>query len=347
MAKLVLGVGSSHSPMVSLGGDDWLEWGAGDRRHAGMYTRDGQHRTYDQRLAEVGDSLVERASADRCREGAVRVAAAVATIRSAIRAAALDALIIIGDDQDEHLLSDNRPPFLVYWGDTVVNEGLGDLAELPAIRRAFLPGYREPGGSRAYAVAVDLARHLIDVAADHGVDVASSDRLPRPERGVGHAFGFPLRRLVEHAVPIVPVMVNTYYPPSQPRAGRCRALGAAIRSAVDSFPGGPRIGIVASGGLSHFLVLEDLDREVLDALARHDLDSLCAWPESTWRSGTSEVKNWIVAAAACPDLTFEVVDYVPGYRSPIGSGTGLGFALWTRPASGATASHAVSNRPLG
>jgi hypothetical protein len=328
MARLAIGVGSSHSPMVSLGGDDWLVWGEGDRRNPGLFTREGEHRTWDERLAEVGDTLVERADVERCREGAARVDAAVARLRAAVDAAELDAVVIVGDDQDEHLLSGNRPPFLVYWGESITNEGVGDLDALPPIRRAFLPGYREPDGDRDYEVASDLARHLIDVAADHDIDVATSDRLPEPERGMGHAFGFPLRRLISEAVPIVPVMVNTYYPPNQPRAGRCRALGATIRAAIDSLPGDDRIGVIASGGLSHFLVLEDLDREVLDAFARDDLDTLCSWPEATWQSGTSEVKNWIVAAEACRGLDFELVDYVPGYRTPIGSGTGLAFALW-------------------
>ena len=335
MAQLVLGVGSSHSPMVSLSGQDWLVWGEGDHDHPGMFTREGNHRTYQERLDEVGDTLADRLAPEVCRAGADRVGAAVARLGQAIAEAELDALIIVGDDQDEHLLSHNRPPFYLYHGETIVNEGLGELDAVPPIRRAFLPGYREPGGSRAYPVATDLAHHLIEVAVDHEIDVATGDRLPDIERGMGHAFGFPMRRLVAQTaeLPIVPVMVNTYYPPSQPRAGRCRSLGSAIRAAVDSYSGHDRVGIVASGGLSHFLVLEDLDREVLELLERNDLDTLCSWPEATWVSGTSEVKNWIAVASACHDLAFEVVDYVPGYRTPAGSGTGLAFALWSPPSA--------------
>jgi hypothetical protein len=141
-----------------------------------------------------------------------------------------------------------------------------------------------------------------------------------------------MRRLAPPTLPIVPIMINTYNPPSQPRAARCRDFGRMVRMAVDSFPGHDRIGVLASGGLSHFLVLEDLDREVLAALERGDLDALCAIPEATFVAGTSEIKNWIAAGAACHDLTFGVVDYVPGYRTPAGSGTGLAFATWAGPA---------------
>ncbi|MDH3681517.1 MAG: extradiol ring-cleavage dioxygenase [Acidimicrobiia bacterium] len=329
MADLVLGVGASHSPMVSMDGDDWLVWGEGDHDHAMLYTRDGRNVTYDEQLAAVGDTVSALASSERCREGADRVAAAMVRLQQAVAEARLDVLVIIGDDQDEHLLSDNLPPFLIYWGDTLTNAGIEGLAAVPPVVQRFLPGYKEPDGAVPYPVATDLARHLIAVAFDSHFDVATSDRLPEPARGMGHAFGFPMRRLASAGVSIVPIMVNTYNPPSQPRASRCRDFGTMIRTAIDSFAGEQRVAVVASGGLSHFLVLEDLDREVLDGLSRHDLDALCAIPEATYVAGTSEIKNWITTAAACHDLDFELIDYVPGYRTPAGSGTGLAFALWT------------------
>lgn len=331
MAQVVLGAGSSHSPMVSMTGPDWLEWGERDRRHTGLYTRDGEHLTYEEQLARAGDTLAPLATAERCEAGAVRVGAAVDALRAAIAAARLDAVVIVGDDQDEHLLADNLPPFLVYWGETITNAGIDGLADLPPLAQHYLPGYREPGGSRDYAVATELARHLIAEAMTHGFDVAASRELPRPDRGMGHAFGFPLRRLLDAPVPIVPVMVNTYNPPTRPTASRCAAFGAMLRAAIDGFPGGERIGVIASGGLSHFVVLERLDREVLAALEAGDLDALTSVAEATFVSGTSEIKNWITVAAMLADFAFETVDYVPGYRTPAGTGTGLAFGLW-RPA---------------
>lgn len=328
MAELVLGVGTSHSPMVSLDGDDWLTWGERDHRHPMLYTRDGHNLTYDEQLATVGDTMIALATPDRCREGADRVGLAMTRLQATIADAELDSVLIIGDDQDEHLLSDNLPPFLVYWGDTMTNAAVDRSSDAPPIVQRFQPGYREPDGPVDYRVATDLAKHVIATAYDADFDVATSDRLPRPERGMGHAFGFPLRRLLPADVTIVPIMINTYNPPSQPRASRCRAFGQMVRQAIDSFDRNQRIGVLASGGLSHFLVLEELDREVLDALDRHDLDAICAIPEATFVAGTSEIKNWIATAAACHDRQFELVDYVPGYRTPAGTGTGLAFALW-------------------
>lgn len=329
MAELVLGVGSSHSPMVTMNGADWLEWGQRDLKHPMLYTRDGVHLSYEQRLASVGDTLVARSQPAVCDAGAERVQAAVAQVRQALTAARPDAVIVVGDDQDEQLLADNLPPFLVYWGDTIVNGAIDDFDALPPLAQHYLPGYKETDGRRQYPVATDLARHLLAFAADNDFDVAASQRLPNDDEGMGHAFAFPLRRLLADEVPIVPIMVNTYNPPTQPRAGRCAAFGAMLRRAIDAFPGSARIAVIASGGLSHFLVLEDLDREVLAALERNDLDSLTALPEVTFTAGTSEIKNWIVAAAACHDRSFQLIDYVPGYRTPAATGTGLAFGLWT------------------
>ena len=61
------------------------------------------------------------------------------------------------------------------------------------------------------------------------------------------------------AIPIVPVFINTYFAPNQPPPARCHALGQAIRTAIESFPGDARVGVVGSGGLSHFAVDEEFD----------------------------------------------------------------------------------------
>ena len=66
--------------------------------------------------------------------------------------------------------------------------------------------------------------------------------------GVGHAFSFLYRRLVPGSkIPMVPVMVNTYYPPNQPTPKRCYAFGQAVRKAVESWDSGKRVAIMASG----------------------------------------------------------------------------------------------------
>src|SRR6202012_731642 len=108
---------------------------------------------------------------------------------------------------------------------------------------------------RNYPVDAGLARHLIDELIEREFDVAASDRVPDGD-GEGHAIGFVHKRIMREIVPIVPVCINTYYPPNQPTPRRCYRLGQALRAAVENYPGDARIGIIGSGGLSPFVVDE-------------------------------------------------------------------------------------------
>src|SRR5207248_2063106 len=118
-------------------------------------------------------------------------------------------------------------------------------------------------------VDAKLARHLIDELIDREFDIAASDATPEGE-GEGHAIGFVHKRIMQDVVPIVPICINTYYPPNQPTPRRCYRLGQAIRAAVESYPGDQRVGIVGSGGLTHFVVDEALDRGFIDMLRNKD-----------------------------------------------------------------------------
>ena len=164
---------------------------------------------------------------------------------------------------------------------------------------------------------------------DAGFDLASSQRLPEGE-GEGHAIAYIHRRVMDAAnpVPVVPIFLNTYFPPSQPRPWRCYAFGQAVRKAVEGFPGDLRLGIAASGGLSHFLVDEVFDRSILKACADKDAEYLKNLPRNKLNAGSSEILNWVALAGALEHLDLNWFEYVPGYRTPAGTGTGLSFATW-------------------
>ena len=98
--------------------------------------------------------------------------------------------------------------------------------------------------------------------------------------------------------------------------------------AVETYPGDARIGIIASGGLSHFLVDEDFDRAILKACADKDAKFLQNLPRNKLHSGSSEILNWVGVAGAAEHLDLNWFEYVPGYRTPAGTGTGLSFATW-------------------
>jgi hypothetical protein len=97
---------------------------------------------------------------------------------------------------------------------------------------------------------------------------------------------------------------------------------------VEGFPGDARVGVLASGGLSHFLVDEDFDRAILKALADKDAAFLRTLPPGKLHAGSSEILNWVAVAGAAEALDLDWFEYVPGYRTPAGTGTGMSFATW-------------------
>jgi hypothetical protein len=175
-------------------------------------------------------------------------------------------------------------------------------------------------------IALDLVDHLIDAR----FDVGFADRVVEPERlGFGHAFGFVYTRLMRRRnVPIVPVVINTYFPPNQPTPQRCYQFGAAIRDAIDRLPSNLRVAVIASGGLSHFVTNEPLDRAVIAALREDDSATLCSLPRSVLNDGSSEIRCWIALGGVLRGMRSVWCEYVPVYRTPAGTGIGLAFGAW-------------------
>ena len=104
----------------------------------------------------------------------------------------------------------------------------------------------------------------------------------------------------------------------------------ALRRAIRTWKGHARVALVASGGLTHFVIDEDFDQTVINAMERGDEDALARLPEDFFRVGTAEIKNWIpvIAAMAAEGRRFHKVDYVPCYRSEAGTGNAMAFGYW-------------------
>jgi len=174
--------------------------------------------------------------------------------------------------------------------------------------------------------ALDLIGYLIRA----GIDIAALSEVSHPEtHGFGHAYGFVVKRLMRNVeAPIVPLMLNTYYPPNQPTTARCYAIGQALRAAIEASALERRVAIVASGGLSHFVTNEPLDTRVLNALRSGSGSQLCEIPEKLLQAGSSEIRNWILVAGVFRHSPLRWAEYIPVYRTAAGTGVGLGFALW-------------------
>lgn len=328
MANIVLAIGTSHSPLLASPPEDYPRHAEIDAKGRKLLDKNGRACTYGDLLAAAPAGLAAQIQPAVLAQRAAQCTAAIARIARTITEARLDTLIVIGDDQNEQLFDDNMPAILVYWGETIENRELHMPEDAPAFWRKARSQYHEATGSREYPVDAKLGLHLIQHLMDNDFDIAHSRRLSK-EHGEGHAFGFVHRRLMhERITPIVPVALNTYFPPNQPRPARCYRLGQEIAKAVERFPSDARVGILASGGLSHFTVDEELDRAFLGACKRKDGGWLSAIPVEKLNSGNSEMRNWITTAGAADALDVAWSEYVPCYRSLAGTGCGMGFAVW-------------------
>jgi 3-O-methylgallate 3,4-dioxygenase len=329
MADIVLGIGTSHSPLLASPPEDYPRHAEIDASGRKLIDRNGRPRTYGELLEQADPSIKDQITPAVLAERAARCTANVERIAKEIAAAKLDALIIIGDDQNEQYSDDNMPAILIYAGETIPNNPLHMDEDAPDWWRKARSQYHVAGGTRAYPVAASLALHLTNSLMDEGFDISHAKRLGK-DHGEGHAFGFVHQRLMQDdaVIPIVPVALNTYFAPNQPRPRRCYQLGKAIRAAVRTAPAG-RVGIVGSGGLSHFAVDEELDRMILAACRNHDGEALSSIPMAKLNSGSSEIRNWITVAGASEHLQTAWQDYVPCYRSLAGTGCGMGFAVWS------------------
>jgi len=316
MAEIVMGLGTSHGSQVSLTPDWWAKHGELDRKR----TR------YEELLRSESRPDEQELAPEVFQRKYDAVQEAVGHLGAILTEAALDAVVVVGDDQGELYTEGNMPAAAVYWGDTVLDIPR-DLSDVPASRAAAMWA-KHAGHEEAYPISSVLGKHIIERTVDEGFDVAQMREQPEG-RSIGHAFTFVrLRLMKDRVVPMVPILLNTYFPPNQPTARRCYALGEAVRRAVESWPEPARVGVVASGGLSHFVVDEELDQTVLKAIAGGESSVLEGLPEDKLQSGSSEIKNWIAAAAALAHLSFEEIDYVPGYRSAAGTGCGMAFGRW-------------------
>jgi hypothetical protein len=328
MAKIVMGIATSHTPMLNTPAKDWPSFIDRDGVRD-FLDKDGNPATYEELLTRADPRAAPELTPQRFTARHDRAQAAIERLKEGVRRAELDALIIVGDDQKELFHEDYLPSFLVYYGDTIRNVPLSPNFKGPEWSRLATARYYEEKEPHDYPVAASLGQHLIHGLIDREFDVASSNGLP-PGEGEGHAHAFVRKRVMDDpALPVVPVFINTYYPPNQPTPRRCFKLGQALREAVESYPKDLRIGIAGSGGLSHFVVDEELDRGVIDALKRKDGEALQSIPRKILNSGSSEIRMWITVGGAVEHLDMTWSDYVPGYRTPAGSGTGLGFALFS------------------
>ncbi|MGH7333376.1 MAG: hypothetical protein ACREKS_11680 [Candidatus Rokuibacteriota bacterium] len=204
-----------------------------------------------------------------------------------------DALIVVADD---HLnaFSFNAVPALCVRIGRSVNRMIQEDAE--AFDRAL------EGMPEQYALHEELASRILEEGIEAGFDLALSWEAP-----IDHAFLSPVMTMHGAApvTPLVPIWVNCFVAP-QPTPSRCFALGQHLAGTVARSPWS--VGIIATGGLSHFpeLLLARVgdtdtvfDRKLLHWMERGEHAPLAALTMSELhKTGGHEFLNWMVLLGA-------------------------------------------------
>jgi len=342
MAKVIGGFASSHTPLMSMPGELWVKQGERDRNNRELVKMpEGVRVTYDELLASANPELAKVINVETFLKREENIQKGLDELEKRFGQTNPDVVVMFGDDQSGWFFDDNMPLINVYWGDSV-----------HILPRTNPDGYyrNELTEEQDWPVASELGLHIIEALVDRDFDVSHShyqretyggkigpatwyldmerSTAPRPA-GLQHAFGFALGRWFDgKKIPIVPISINTCYPPNWISPRRAYALGRAVREIVEAWDSDKTVAFATTGGLSHFVVDEELDRLALKGLSEANGELLTSLPRQRLQSAATEIINWVANAGAMGDARMEVITYEPGYRSLAGTGCGCGVGHW-------------------
>jgi hypothetical protein len=248
---------------------------------------------------------------------------AIKGLGDALEQANVDSIIVVtnlhGTPPD-----DFQAIFGIYTGDEIPVGRVGRPEGNERAGYGTLPNW----ATRAHRADPALAKHVHQSLIQDGFDIAHMERY-REGKGIDHEHTVLYDDYLRKETPIVPFQLSRYLP-NQATSSRCYTLGQALRRAIDSWDTDKRVAIMASGGLSHQIVDEEFDREVLSAMLEKDREVLSSLPRDRLNAmpGTAETLNWVTVCGATEDKQMTLLGYVPSYWSNYSMGHGFTFAYW-------------------
>jgi 2,3-dihydroxyphenylpropionate 1,2-dioxygenase len=235
----------------------------------------------------------DRACGELGRKTVVAVMDEIARMGERLSAQRPDALIVVADDHLNAFSFNCVPAMCVRIGRTV-HRMSQDHAEAFDKVLDHMP--------IEYPLHEALANAILEQGLADGFDLALSWEAP-----VDHAFLSPVNTLhgKRPIPPLVPIFVNAFVAP-QPTARRCFAFGQHIARVVARSPW--NVGVIATGGLSHFPELSlprvgetdtVFDRKLIHWMERGEhqpLQELTA--DELHKTGSHEFLNWMVLLGA-------------------------------------------------
>ena len=159
MAKIIAGIGSSHSPMLMMEPPAWLARGEISDREVHLVDQSGRDVDYDDLLQRSNEAILKEIAPDVLERRYQANNKAIHRVAEFLLEANPDVVLLIGDDHKEVYLEDNMPALAVYWGETLPYRPLGMMKWPYANDLKTELWY--PQVTREYPVASELARRLI------------------------------------------------------------------------------------------------------------------------------------------------------------------------------------------
>src|SRR5262245_61073496 len=121
MARIVLGLATSHSPQLSTPPELWPLHQERDKRNPELLDTNGVRVRYDELLGQASPSLAGEVTTDKWQARYAACQQGIAHLAKTLDQVSPDILVIFGDDQEELFSDENMPAMLIYWGDEMLN----------------------------------------------------------------------------------------------------------------------------------------------------------------------------------------------------------------------------------
>ena len=197
MARIVAGFASSHTPLMSLPGQDWAKRAEDDKRNRELIRpTDGAHVNYDELLASADPKIAtDHIHEDVFVEKYEAIQQSLDELKNTFCHVNPDVVVMFGDDQDELFFDDNYPMISVYWGDILTH-----YPRIAALR---------PDMSEAIRISASVyGTEIIDYPIEQnlGLHVVSAARRARLRRRpvALHERGVRRNDRTRHLVPGLP-----------------------------------------------------------------------------------------------------------------------------------------------
>src|SRR5438067_10467315 len=219
--------------------------------------------------------------------------AAIAAMGERFSATGADALVVVADDHLNAFSFNCVPAICVRIGRDVPRMRQDHAEAFDAVLE-HMP--------ISYPLHEALANAILEQGTAAGFDLALSWEAP-----VDHAFLAPVNTMhgTRPIPPAVPIWINCFVAP-QPTARRCFAFGRHIARVVAASPW--TVGIIATGGLSHFPELSlprvgetdtVFDRKLIHWMETGEHEPLLALSaDELHKTGEHEFLNWLVLLGA-------------------------------------------------